>query len=79
MDFEEQYIAEEENFFATTLPCKLKAIEILARMTGYNEPEKIEVKTEGNLEHVINALRVTFPTESQYCLAASQRGDDPDH
>jgi hypothetical protein len=38
-----------------TVPCELRAIEILARMTGYNEPEKIEVKTDGKLEHVVDA------------------------
>jgi hypothetical protein len=41
-----QYIAEEEDFFAAVLPSKLKAIEILAGMTGYNEPENLGVKNQ---------------------------------
>jgi hypothetical protein len=33
----------------SSVPCKLKVIEILAGMTGYNEPERIEIKTEARL------------------------------
>jgi hypothetical protein len=34
---------------------KLKAIEIPARMTGYNGPRTSRLKIDGKIEHVVDA------------------------
>jgi hypothetical protein len=57
-----------ETFWKLTMPCKMKALEILNKMTGYNEPEKIEAKTQGSIEHVVDAALLEQLTRGYYEL-----------